>query len=44
MKIYANVLKLQFKYPVVFLLTFNPFSFGIRKIISQIWFKELCFS
>lgn len=43
-KIYANILKLPFKHPVVFLLTFNPFSFGIRKIISQIRFKELSFS
>jgi len=41
---YANSLKLQIEYPVVFLLTFNSSSLGISKIISQRWLKELSFS
>lgn len=43
MNIYANILKLQIKYPVVFLLTFNPFSLGNRKISSPIQLTELSF-
>ena len=38
---YANSLKLQIEYPVVFLLTFNSSSLGISKIISQRWLKEI---
>ena len=41
---YANSLKLQIEYPVVFLLTFNSPSLGISKIISQRWLKEISFS
>ena len=44
MNMYANSLKLQIEYPVVFLLTFNSSSLGISKIISQRWLKELSFS
>ena len=44
MTMYANSLKLQIEYPVVFLLTFNSSSLGISKIISQRWLKELSFS
>lgn len=36
MNIYANILKLQIEYPVVFLLTFNPSALRITEIISQI--------
>ena len=44
MNTFANILKLQIKYPVVFPLTFNPSSLGISKIISQTWLKELSFT